>query len=170
MEYYLFEDGQIVTRTAALRVTGIVPVSAGDRDMAPSFPGISDSPTLESWDPPFPVDLRRIRPQDEAVLGALPFNAKGLCEPAGRPAVMAIAIWRVDVGSGESSGQRVDRSLRADFEPRLRAAIDPLALGLTVSNVRARSLEASRGVTDFAIIRLLQLLLVVLAPRSRRSF
>ena len=33
--------------------------------------------------------------------------------------------------------------------PRLRAAIDPLALGLTVSNVRAQSLDASRGATDF---------------------
>ena len=49
MEYYLFEDGQIVTRRAALRVTDVVPVSTGDRDMAPTFPGISDSPTLESW-------------------------------------------------------------------------------------------------------------------------
>ena len=65
MEYYLFEAGQIVTRSATFRVATIVPMSTGDRDMAPSFPGISDSPTLESWDPPFPLDLRRIRPQDE---------------------------------------------------------------------------------------------------------
>ena len=33
--------------------------------------------------------------------------------------------------------------------PRLRAAIDPLALGLTVRNVRGQSLDASRGATDF---------------------
>ena len=27
--------------------------------MAPTYPGITDSPTLDDWDPPFPVDLRR---------------------------------------------------------------------------------------------------------------
>jgi hypothetical protein len=36
-----------------------------------------------------------------------------------------------------------------DVVPRLRAAINPLALGLTVSDVRAQSLDASRGATDF---------------------
>ncbi len=149
MEYYLFEDDQIVTRTAALRVTGIVPVSAGDRDMAPSFPGISDSPTLESWDPPFPVDLRRIRPQDERYWEQYRTTPKAFVSlQAGQ------RLWRSRYGALTSvrvrppNGGSVDR-LREDFVPRLRAAIDPLALGLTVSNVRARSLEASRGATDF---------------------
>ena len=149
MEYYLFEDGQIVTRTAALRVTDIVPVSAGDRDMAPTFPGISDSPTLESWDPPFPVDLRRIRPQDERYWEQYRTTPKAFVSlQAGQ------RLWRSRYGALTSVRVRapdnvsIDR-VRADFVPRLRAAIDPLALGLTVSNVRARSLEASRGATDF---------------------
>jgi hypothetical protein len=34
--------------------------------MAPEYPGITDSPTLDEWNPPFPVDLRRVRPMDEA--------------------------------------------------------------------------------------------------------
>jgi ABC-type lipoprotein release transport system permease subunit len=149
MEYYLFEDGRIVTRTAVLRVTGIVPVSAGDRDMAPTFPGISDSPTLESWDPPFPIDLRRIRPQDERYWEQHRTTPKAFVSlQAGQ------RLWRSRYGALTSvrvrapNGESVDR-LREDFVPRLRAAIDPLALGLTVSNVRARSLEASRGATDF---------------------
>ena len=33
--------------------------------MAPAYPGITDSPTLDDWDPPFPVDLRRVRRVDE---------------------------------------------------------------------------------------------------------
>jgi putative ABC transport system permease protein len=149
MEYYLFEDGRIVTRTAVLRVTGIVPLSAGDRDMAPTFPGISDSPTLESWDPPFPIDLRRIRPQDERYWEQYRTTPKAFVSlQAGQ------RLWRSRYGALTSvrvrapNGESVDR-LREDFVPRLRAAIDPLALGLTVSNVRARSLEASRGATDF---------------------
>jgi hypothetical protein len=39
--------------------------------------------------------------------------------------------------------------IRDVFLPKLRAAIDPVALGLTVRNVRAQSLDASRGATDF---------------------
>ena len=39
MEYYLYDEGQIVTRTATFRVARIVPLSTGDRDMAPTFPG-----------------------------------------------------------------------------------------------------------------------------------
>ena len=30
------------------------------------IPGISDADTLGDWDPPFPIDLKRVRPVDEA--------------------------------------------------------------------------------------------------------
>ena len=66
MEYYVWEEpGQLATRTADFRVAAIVPIETGDRDLAPTYPGISDSPSLADWDPPFPIDLRRIRPADE---------------------------------------------------------------------------------------------------------
>ena len=149
MEYYLFEAGQIVTRTATFRVATIVPMSTGDRDMAPSFPGISDSPTLESWDPPFPLDLRRIRPQDERYWEQYRTTPKAFVSlQAGQ------RLWRSRYGAltsirvRGSDGTSLDR-VRQDVLPRLRAAIDPLTLGLTVSPVRALSLEASRGATDF---------------------
>ena len=67
MDYFVWEDpGRIVTRSSEFRVAGIVPIEAGDRDLAPPYPGISDSPSLSDWNPPFPVDLRRVRPVDEA--------------------------------------------------------------------------------------------------------
>ena len=31
----------------------------------PEYPGISGSESLAEWDPPFPVDLKRVRKQDE---------------------------------------------------------------------------------------------------------
>jgi ABC-type lipoprotein release transport system permease subunit len=149
MEYYLYEDGQIVTRSASFRVAKVVPLSAGDRDMAPMFPGISDSPTLESWDPPFPVDLRRIRPRDERYWEQYRTTPKAFVSlEAGQ------RLWRSRYGELTSirvtaaDGVPADR-LRDALLPKLRAAIDPVALGLTVRNVRAQSLEASRGATDF---------------------
>ena len=66
MEYYLWEEpGLLLTRTMEFRLAGVVPVDAGDRDLAPDYPGISDSLTFADWDPPFPIDLGRIRPADE---------------------------------------------------------------------------------------------------------
>jgi putative ABC transport system permease protein len=149
MEYYLYEDGQIVTRTASFRVERVVPLSAGDRDMAPTFPGISDSPTLESWDPPFPVDLRRVRPQDERYWEQHRTTPKAFVTlEAGQ------RLWRSRYGQltsirvtseDRASADRIENTLL----PKLRAAIDPVALGLSVRNVRAQSLDASRGATDF---------------------
>ena len=46
----------------------VVPLAgaAADRELVPDYPGITESLHLADWDPPFPVDLKRIRPQDEA--------------------------------------------------------------------------------------------------------
>ncbi|HEY9463100.1 MAG TPA: ABC transporter permease, partial [Vicinamibacterales bacterium] len=149
MEYYLYDQDEIVTRMAMFRVSKIVPLNTGDRDMAPTFPGISDSPTLESWDPPFPVDLRRVRPQDERFWEQYRTTPKAFVSlEAGQ------RLWHSRYGELTSIRVRGDGSipanrLRDEFLPKLRAAIDPLALGLTVSNVRAQSLAASRGATDF---------------------
>ena len=66
MDYFFWEEpGQLVTRTAEFRVDRIVPTNSGDADMAPVYPGITDASSLRDWDPPFPLDLRRVRPIDE---------------------------------------------------------------------------------------------------------
>ena len=51
---------------------------------------------------------------------------------------------RVRPGAGQSLAEARDL-----YAQRLRAAADPLALGLAVIDVRAQGLEASRGATDF---------------------
>ncbi|HLG60077.1 MAG TPA: ABC transporter permease [Vicinamibacterales bacterium] len=150
MDYYLFEEpGQLVTRIATFTVSAVVPIEAGDRDMAPAYPGITDSPTLGSWNPPFPVDLRRIRPIDEQYWEQYRTTPKAFVTlEAGQ------RLWRSRYGAVTSIRIPVseDRSLdeaRRSFTERLRAAVDPLAFGLSVRNVRGESLDASRGATDF---------------------
>ena len=68
LEYYQWlESGRLETRTASFTLAGTVPLrgSAADPTLAPEYPGITDSPHLSDWDPPFPVELSRIRDQDE---------------------------------------------------------------------------------------------------------
>ena len=36
-----------------------------DRDLRPDYPGITNATTLADWDPPFPIDLKLVRPVDE---------------------------------------------------------------------------------------------------------
>ena len=46
LEFYVWEDsGGLATRAAEFRLAGAVPVNAADRDLAPSYPGITDSKT-----------------------------------------------------------------------------------------------------------------------------
>ena len=68
LEYDVWEDpGRIVSHSAKFYVAAIVPIArlAADRDLAPVYPGITASESLRGWDPPFPIDLSRIRPLDE---------------------------------------------------------------------------------------------------------
>ena len=41
---------------------------AADRNLAPDYPGISEAENLGDWDPPFPIDFRRVRDKDEDAL------------------------------------------------------------------------------------------------------
>jgi len=150
MEYYAWEEpGRLVTKTTTLNVAGIVPIDRGDRKMAPTYPGITDSPTLDDWDPPFPVDLRRIRKVDELYWEKYRTTPKAFV-----PLQTGQQLWQTRYGSMTAirvrpgQGQSLTQA-RDVFVERLRAAADPLALGLAVIDVRAQGLEASRGATDF---------------------
>lgn len=61
------EAGRLEPQSVDFTVAGIVPNAraAEDRALVPTYPGISDAKSLGEWDPPFPIELARIRPKDE---------------------------------------------------------------------------------------------------------
>ena len=68
LDYYVWhEPGVLETRSRDFKLVAIVPIAgpAADRNLAPAYPGISDADTLGDWNPPFPIDLKRVRPVDE---------------------------------------------------------------------------------------------------------
>ncbi|HEU4689636.1 MAG TPA: ABC transporter permease [Vicinamibacterales bacterium] len=150
MEYYSWEEpGRLVAKTTTLTVSGVVPIERGDRSMVPSYPGITDSPTLDDWNPPFPVDLRRIRKVDEEYWDRYRTTPKAFVPlSTGQP------LWQTRYGSMTSirvkpeAGQSLTAA-RDVYAQRLRAAADPLALGIAVIDVRQQGLQASRGATNF---------------------
>jgi ABC-type lipoprotein release transport system permease subunit len=150
MEYFYWEEpGQLVTRTAEFRVDRVVPVTAGDPEMTPAYPGITNTSSLRDWDPPFPIDLRRIRPVDEAYWEKYRATPKAFI-----PFVAGQNLWSTRYGTMTSirlvpsDGSALD-SVLPDIAKRLRERIDPLRSGLAVQDVRSQGLDASRGATNF---------------------
>jgi ABC-type lipoprotein release transport system permease subunit len=152
LEYFVWEDpGVLVTRTTEFSVVGVVPIAgaAADRDLAPVYPGITEADGLDDWDPPFPIDLSRVRPIDEDYWDRYRATPKAFV-----PLEVGQSLWRSRYGALTSIRVTppVDFPLadaRTAIEERLLDRLDPVALGLTARNVRAEGFSASRGATDF---------------------
>ncbi len=152
IEYCVWEtEGRLSTRTADFRVAAIVPVAgaAADRDLVPEYPGITDSDRLADWDPPFPIDLKRVRPLDEEYWARYRTTPKAFI-----PIERGQELWRSRYGG--LTALRIlppeEISLEEGLEryrAAIRAELDPLTIGFSVLDVRAQSLAASAGSTDF---------------------
>mgnify|MGYP001578301102 CR=1 FL=1 len=152
IEYYRWlSEGRLVTERATFRLAGIVPMTglAADRDLAPRYPGISDTDSLAEWDPPFLLDLRRVRPIDEDYWDRHRATPKAFV-----PLEVGQRLWESRWGRLTSLrvplpfGRPEDAAI-AEYGDRLLSLIDPVGLGVTVFPARALALAASRGATDF---------------------
>lgn len=162
--YYWHEDGRLEIKTADFYLAAVTPISgiAADRDLVPDYPGISESPSLADWDPPFPVDLKLIRKQDEDYWKQYRTTPKAFI-----PLSKGQELWQSRFGKLTSirfhagfgvppSGGRnpappkggTPNSLEA-FRRALQSELDPAQMGLSVTAVRDQGLQASRGATDF---------------------
>ena len=153
LEYYFWEDeGRLESRYADFQIVGIVPIegAAGDPDLAPTYPGITESDALSDWDPPFPIDLDQIRDRDEEYWDLYRTTPKAFI-----PLAAGQRLWRSRYGALTSirvfpeAGMEDLESTLDSFETRLRESIDPIQTGLSIYPARAQGLRASRGTTDF---------------------
>jgi putative ABC transport system permease protein len=152
LDYYIWhEDGRLETQTARFHLAAVVPIKglAADKDLVPEYPGITGSEHLADWDPPFPVDLKRIRKQDENYWDQYRTTPKAFI-----PLTTAQELWQTRFGKLTSmrfvaAGDSSPEATLASYEQKLRSKLDPVAMGFTVLPVRAQGLEASRGATDF---------------------
>jgi ABC-type lipoprotein release transport system permease subunit len=152
LDYYVWRDeGRLETKTAEFRLAGIVPMHglAADRELTPEYPGISGTESLSDWDPPFPLDLARVRPQDEDYWKEFRTTPKAFI-----PLARGQELWQTRYGKLTSlrlhpaSDASLDGA-RVSFEKSLRARVDPLAANFSFYAARAEGLSASRGATDF---------------------
>jgi len=150
LEYYLWQvSGRLETSTATFRLVGVVPIKgmAADRNLVPEYPGISGSTNLSDWDPPFPVDLKRIRQKDEDYWHQYHTTPKAFVQLS-----VGQTMWRSRFGQLTSirlwPSDKGGEALKS-FGEKLRASLNPMLLGTAILPVRAQGLEASQGANDF---------------------
>jgi len=169
IEVGYFELGardELTTTSRSFRLRGVLAMTglAVDPRLTPEFPGIQDADDIAAWDPPFPVDLDRIRTTDEEYWDSYRATPKAfVSERTGR------ALWHSRFG--DLTSMRIAAKESADsakvaeqFTAGLLRRLDPHAAGLVVHPVRTAGLEAARGATDFAGLFIgLSLFLIVAA-------
>jgi putative ABC transport system permease protein len=152
LDYYVWQEpGYLETRSADFRVAAIVPIAgaAADRDLSPVYPGITEADTLGDWDPPFPIDLKRVRPVDEEYWRQYRTTPKAFI-----PFQEGQRLWqsrygdRTSVRLSPAPGQSMTEA-RDRFVTALRSSLDPASMGFSIRQVRSEGLSASRGSTDF---------------------
>ncbi len=142
--YYVWSaEGRLETQSAEFTVASITALSglAADRTFAPEYPGITDKTTLTSWDPPFPIDLRKIRPRDE-----LYWQLHRATPKAWIPLQAAQQLWRTRYGA-LTAIRYPEPSL--ELSRMLRAELDPMDDHFTLLPVRQQAVAAASGSTDF---------------------
>ena len=151
MEFFVWKDqGRIDTHSAGFVVEAILPTTQEwvDQSLAPAYPGISEAENLSDWEPPFPIDLSRIRDKDEDF-----WDEYGARPKAVVPLERGQGIWAVRQGRLTSVVVEIPPSetpkWRDRFASRLRERLDPYALGFSFLSAREEGLRASRGATEF---------------------
>jgi ABC-type antimicrobial peptide transport system permease subunit len=151
-EYYVWKDeGGLDTKQARFKLGRVLTMEglAADRDLAPEYPGITEAKSLADWDPPFPIDLSRVRDIDEEYWDKYRTTPKAFI-----PLAAAQRLWGARYGRLTSirifpaPGADLTAALQS-YDAALRKTLDPVEMGFSAQSVKEQSLQASRGATDF---------------------
>ncbi|MEW6746262.1 MAG: FtsX-like permease family protein [Planctomycetota bacterium] len=158
LTYYVAEPfGRLEERDHTFLLRGVLAMDerAADPVFTPDYPGITDAKSLSVWDPPFPVDLTRVRDRDEEYWDRYRAAPKAFVALAqGR------TLW---TDRHESLGQSTSirfvppdgaelSAVAEAVERELRRNLEPAAVGVVFEPVRERALEASTGSADFGML------------------
>jgi hypothetical protein len=152
LEYFVWDPAaglqtkrNVFTLDRIVRLEGL----AADRQLAPDYPGITGANSLADWDPPFPLDLSRVRPVDEQYWDVYRTTPKAFIQYE-----RGSQLWSTRYGAATSvrlvvpadqNPQQLTERVRAE----LRSALQPHSLGAVVVPARRAAEAASDGASDF---------------------
>ncbi|MGD8815922.1 MAG: ABC transporter permease [Acidobacteriota bacterium] len=153
MYYYVVGPyEQLAVASHDFVVAGVVAMEGlgADRELTPDYPGIEDNDDIADWDPPFPVDLSRVRPVDEQYWDDWGPTPKAFINPE-----TAAGLWSTRYGVVTSVRLTPRGGVRRDefetaFENALLSRLSLAQFSMRFVPVRAEGLAASTGATDFS--------------------
>ena len=168
MTYYVSDEkGLLRTEKETFVLRGIVAMDgpALDQNIVPSFEGVTGVETMRDWDPPFPVDLKRIRPKDEAYWDKHKTTPKAYLSrkhiqhlwrpwqvpPDAPPREPETLAWTTSVRIAPGNGDDLEASRKRFAEVFLRDS-EPGQFGLEVTDVAQQALGSAQGSSDFGVL------------------
>jgi ABC-type lipoprotein release transport system permease subunit len=173
--------GQAVERSVDLRVQAIVPLTepksgysrrgpaiydepptpANDPHLTPEVKGITDQASIADWDPPFPFDQKRIRPQDDEYWENHRTTPKAYVSLKTGQRLWGsrfgnVTSFRIPAAAGVTTESMEEKVLAAakPSEERLGFAFLPL---------KRQGLAAASGTTPFDVLFLLLSMFIIAA-------
>ena len=136
---------------STFRVAALVALEdlGSDPTLAQEYPGIAGNDNMADWDPPFPISLGRIGPEDELYWDDYRGTPKAFLNVD-----VGKALWRNRWGDltavrlAPPAGTTVD-ALAGDLGSALASELPLESFGLAFQPVKALGLGASGGATDF---------------------
>ncbi|HEY3371670.1 MAG TPA: ABC transporter permease [Prolixibacteraceae bacterium] len=116
--------------------------SLADQNLMPVIPGLSDASNCRDWKTGVPVDLKKIRPQDEAYWKQMKGTPKAFVSLA-----TAQKLWGNRFG--QSTAIRMEGQKSAELRKAILSGLLPSQMGFDVKAVKAEGLSAASNGTDF---------------------
>lgn len=140
--------GDVVERRKTFTLKAVTPLAgaAADPALTPEFPGITDKLDIGGWDPPFPFESSRIRPQDEQYWDDHQATPKAFVSLAAGQ-----QMWASRFGDVSSLRIRPSENVQTveQVAAQIQQHLQPASLGFLFRPVKAQQLQASSGATPF---------------------
>ena len=153
LEYFLPEVvGKPIEKKDSFQFAGYIPadINLVDPEITPDFPGITDKLSLDSWNPPFPYDNKRIKPRDEKYWQDFRSVPKAFIDLDAAKSLWGSRFGKITSIRVYPTNLSFPDGFAADFQARLLKSIDPFSVGFVFQDLRARFQQSSQSGTDFS--------------------
>ena len=163
-------DGVFRTRSKTFSLRGIVELKgpAADPGLVPDFEGITEAESVSDWDPPFPIDLKRVTDRDEEYWTRYRAAPKAFVSPAAARMMWksaqpeAATPWITSVRLAPPNGVDL-ATIRKQFEAALKKHLRPEDAGMVFRPALQIALAASKGTQDYGVLFLSMSMFLVAA-------
>lgn len=148
--------GELPETRRSFTVRGVLkpddPVSL-DRGLTPFVEGVTNAESFSDWKQPFPMEMERITPRDDAWWEAYRAAPKAFVSPQAAGQLWKSRFGRYTSIRVASEGVSLPADRLQILSDRLRSEIRPLlqpvSLGLAIRPIRAEGLQAAVGANNF---------------------